>query len=58
MVSKTYDLRDLLMGTRIEAPQMDVSQALSQVGSGGSGGGSGSTIFGGSGRVVLRVLQE
>jgi hypothetical protein len=50
MVSKTYDLRDLLMGTaHFEAPQMDVSQALSQVGSGGSGGGSGSTIFGGSG---------
>jgi len=45
MVSKTYDLRDLLIGTaHFEAPQVDISQALNQSGSGSSG----SSIFSGS----------
>lgn len=53
MVSKAYDLRDLLSGTaRFQAPQMDPSQAMNQMSTGGSGGGGGgsSNLFQGGNR--------
>jgi hypothetical protein len=45
MVTRIYDLRDLLVGiARFEAPQMDPGQALSQVGTSTSGG-TGQNLF-------------
>ncbi len=49
MISKVYDLRDMLAGiARFEAPLMDPGQAMSQMSSGsggGGGGGGGSSLF-------------
>jgi uncharacterized membrane protein YgcG len=53
MISKVYDLRDLLAGTaHFQAPQMDPGQAMNQLssGSGGGGGSSSGNLFGGNNR--------